>query len=1017
MPGRDAAREHAMLAKVLEASLDPPSPDLAELAKELEAEGEGRQLRTEHVERVFMARLASKPLLSDRLAYMVRCWRGCDDVRANSHRHPPEVLEQLPAVLQMIGNYAGLSISCAELFGLEPVPASAAAATLRGMWEKRELPITFFVKIADSMEDGVDEIFGSILAVACSKLKGRHLMDQRTDDLYFIAGACDKKRGGSPKLAQALVALPSFLPAPNPSAVAANPMLAMMSGSAGSRPPQPGRGYQLQTDSFLGWVLAPTCVDTALYKEQSARHIHFQGLARKTQSAVVQTQNLLRSSMSDVLEQAKAVVNPLLRAGEGTRDAVLSWLGTLITGTEARTKSANTLDQGGGPNHFVDSLQNAPMPMQQNLDMRLQMQAMQAQMLGFATPGMALNTLWLLLDLVSPIKLSAVESLDPYYILREGTLHATILGGFSEEARFGDADDVAKVKADAIAADALSSPVKFTTQVFWLAVRAMHVLLVPVLKEDLCFAVGAGYFQSRDPSKMEACLGEHFLHQTILESSAFLQSLATLLNLEIAFCLCAALPHRAAEVVAGKLTSGSVLTSEISPQWQVLPSCILEDLIETLEYFVTIRPPGQPQSELFTHVKPDLLLPLVTFMLGSGGHVKNPNLRGKATTILMTLTKQRDYLHLLETSPILANDIVPGCIRVFTAVEKTKQSYYDIRMQLKYQLRIPIMELMEKVLPIESHQKSLLAFAHSFSDEFLKFLNQLMNDATMQISEGLDTLQEIRRIVREQGEAGLQRPSAEALSADEQNEGGEDVYRRSRADPKEHCKTYMKMGHRTMRTLWSIIKEAPIVIVSKLNVLQQLLHSCLNACLDRLVGPKCLELKMQKGAANDFEEYNFKPKEMIQMVAEMYIYVARSDKDRVQKLIVEDGRSYRPKTFQKAVQVLKREQMIAAQMLQEFESFVQDLNNLSASQEAALANITIPDDFLDPIMSEIMEDPVLLPSSNTIMDRKVIERHIMSNDDDPFNRMPLSVKDLVPQDELRARIQEFCQKHGIVAGG
>ena len=35
-------------------------------------------------------------------------------------------------------------------------------------------------------------------------------------------------------------------------------------------------------------------------------------------------------------------------------------------------------------------------------------------------------------------------------------------------------------------------------------------------------------------------------------------------------------------------------------------------------------------------------------------------------------------------------------------MEKTKRSYYDIRMQLKYQLRIPIMELIEKVLPLEA---------------------------------------------------------------------------------------------------------------------------------------------------------------------------------------------------------------------------------------------------------------------------------------------------------------------------
>merc|ERR1712039_48594 len=173
---------------------------------------------------------------------------------------------------------------------------------------------------------------------------------------------------------------------------------------------------------------------------------------------------------------------------------------------------------------------------------------------------------------------------------------------------------------------------------------------------------------------------------------------------------------------------------------------------------------------------------------------------------------------------------------------------------------------------------------------------------------------------------------------------------------------------------------------------------------------------MQKNQANDFHEYNFQPKELIQMIAEMYVFVGRADKDRVQKMITEDGRSYKPKTFSKAVQILKREQMISSAMLKEFEEFVKELNDLAASQEAALANVTVPDNYLDPIMSEIMEDPVLLPTSNTIIDRKVIERHIMSNDDDPFNRLPLGVKDLVPQEELRAEIHAFCAKHGIALG-
>jgi len=639
---------------------------------------------------------------------------------------------------------------------------------------------------------------------------------------------------------------------------------------------------------------------------------------------------------------------------------------------------------------------------------------MQAKMQGFATPGMAINTFWCLMELVKPIKITQVGTLDPWYIAQEETPASKVmLGAFLSEPRFGDKDEVEAAKEFAKAEGKLAAPPKFPTQIFWLALRAVHVLLVPVLKEDFCFAVGSGFFQGKDMAKMEACLGEHLLHETILDSSAFINSLAHLLNLEIAFCLTAAFPDKAAEIAEGKF-KGSILPKDVSPQWQLLPACILDDIVEVLEYYIQIRPPDKPHSELFMTANAELLLLLVTFMLGSGESVKNPSLRGKATTILMNLAKQNNYRSFLETHPVLTGDIIPACIRVFTAVEKTKQSYYDIRMQLKYQLRVPIMELCELVLPLKAHKQALKTFATEHSDEFHKFLNQMMNDATLQLGEGLDTLAEVRKLVHEGGDSALSRPAGEAVDQDEQGADGGDIYRRSRADPKEHCKTYMKMGNRTIRTLWNIIREAPEIIVAKLNVLQQLLHNCLNSCLDRLVGPRCLELK---GQSKDFDQYNFQPTELLQFIAEMYVFVARADKDRVQKMITEDGRSYRPKTFLTAARILKRERVISTDMLSEFEKFVQQLNELAASQEAALANLDIPDNYLDPIMAEIMEDPVLLPTSNAIMDRKVIERHIMSNDDDPFNRAGLSVKDLVPQEELRAEIHAFCSKHGIVLGG
>lgn len=46
--------------------------------------------------------------------------------------------------------------------------------------------------------------------------------------------------------------------------------------------------------------------------------------------------------------------------------------------------------------------------------------------------------------------------------------------------------------------------------------------------------------------------------------------------------------------------------------------------------------------------------------------------------------------------------------------------------------------------------------------------------------------------------------------------------------------------------------------------------------------------------------------------------------------------------------------------------------NLQQLEDELLAEV--PDDFLDPIMSTLMTDPVILPSSKQIVDRSTIAR-------------------------------------------
>lgn len=70
----------------------------------------------------------------------------------------------------------------------------------------------------------------------------------------------------------------------------------------------------------------------------------------------------------------------------------------------------------------------------------------------------------------------------------------------------------------------------------------------------------------------------------------------------------------------------------------------------------------------------------------------------------------------------------------------------------------------------------------------------------------------------------------------------------------------------------------------------------------------------------------------------------------------------------------------------------------------------IPDEFLDPIQYTLMRDPVILPTSDTVMDRATILRHLLSDERDPINRKPLTPEMLQPATELKARITAWIRE-------
>lgn len=82
-----------------------------------------------------------------------------------------------------------------------------------------------------------------------------------------------------------------------------------------------------------------------------------------------------------------------------------------------------------------------------------------------------------------------------------------------------------------------------------------------------------------------------------------------------------------------------------------------------------------------------------------------------------------------------------------------------------------------------------------------------------------------------------------------------------------------------------------------------------------------------------------------------------------------------------------------------------------------------PDEFLDPLCYTVIEDPVVLPITDTIMEGSVIRRHLLIDQTNPFTRDPLTLEQLEEYNkhtrivlmlrEFRKRLNVFKEKDKV----
>ncbi|KAL8719577.1 MAG: hypothetical protein Q9225_003429 [Loekoesia sp. 1 TL-2023] len=449
--------------------------------------------------------------------------------------------------------------------------------------------------------------------------------------------------------------------------------------------------------------------------------------------------------------------------------------------------------------------------------------------------------------------------------------------------------------------------------------------------------------------------------------------------------------------------------------FEALPEYFLEDVVGAYRFVMRNMPwtISATQSD-------ELIIMCITFLRNSE-KIKNPYLKSGLVTIMFAGTwpgpnRPKGVLgDLLMGLPIATEHLLHALMRFYIEVENTgaHTQFYD-----KFNIRFEIFQIIKCIWDNRIYRENLDRESKANVDFFVRFVNLLLNDVTFVLDESLTAFQQIHNLSQElqnpqHMEQAVRQEKEEALSA-----------------AKGKAKSYMQLTNETVAML-KLFTEALADAFTMPEVVQRL-ADMLDYNVDALVGPKSSELKVEHP-----QEYDFQPKVLLGDIIDVYLNL--KSKENFILAVARDGRSYKPANFQKATAIFKSKarELKSSQELQAWTALGEKFKKAKEADDQAEEDLgEIPDEFLgrlglgrsmtlqgdemlsndceiDPLVYTLMTDPVILPTSKTTIDRSTIRSHLLSDPNDPFNRSPLKIEDVIPNTELKAQIEAFkAEKRG-----
>ncbi|KAI0697911.1 ubiquitin conjugation factor E4 [Cytidiella melzeri] len=429
------------------------------------------------------------------------------------------------------------------------------------------------------------------------------------------------------------------------------------------------------------------------------------------------------------------------------------------------------------------------------------------------------------------------------------------------------------------------------------------------------------------------------------------------------------------------------LPKEVPFAFRILPEYIVEDVVDYHSFTIRYVPESYELSG-----KIELLTWALT-LLTSTWYIKNPFLKSKVVDTLFWASIKYDGRRsvlesMLNSHPMAMKYLMSALIHFYIEVEQTGASsqFYD-----KFSNR-SIASIFRIIWNNPDHRDALKRQARDGMEKFIRFVNLIINDVTYLMDESLTDLAKIHEIQQEMRdtETFSRQPAQHRRERESTLRGLE-----------RQTTTYTQLTKSTVALLKMFTAETKEPFMAPEIV--DRLAAMLDYNLEALAGPRCGDLKVSNP-----EKYKFEPKTLLSDIVQVFLNL--SEQGEFARAVANDGRSYRKELFENAARIARKAALKSEQDIEKLRLFVVKVEEMKATLEAEDDLGEIPDEFLDPLMYTLMRDPVILPTSRTTLDRATIKSHLLSDAKDPFNRMPLSLEDVIPDLELKARIESFLSE-------